>query len=172
MFFPPAVMMSSFLRPVIVRNPSSSRVPMSLVWKVSRAEATTATTYVAQPDAGVVVVTITRYILVPTQYDAVLAHHGCAGRVRFAGVLCHADVLEHMAEADLLIAPSVIAKDGDRESGLVVVKEAAARSVPTIGTRHGGIPEIIDDERTGFLVAAVGEHLAGCVEYGRTVFHD
>jgi glycosyltransferase involved in cell wall biosynthesis len=96
-----------------------------------------------------------------SEYDAVLAHHGCAGRVRFAGVLCHADVLEHMAEADLLIAPSVIAKDGDRESGLVVVKEAAARSVPTIGTRHGGIPEIIDDERTGFLVA---EHDADAIE--------
>jgi glycosyltransferase involved in cell wall biosynthesis len=95
------------------------------------------------------------------EYDAVLARHGCADRVSFAGVLRHAEVLEHMAQADLLLAPSVVAEDGDRESGLVVVKEAAARSVPTIGTRHGGIPEIIDDERTGFLVA---EHDADAIE--------
>jgi hypothetical protein len=31
-FFPPAVMISSFLRPVIRRKPSSSSEPMSPVW--------------------------------------------------------------------------------------------------------------------------------------------
>jgi glycosyltransferase involved in cell wall biosynthesis len=87
------------------------------------------------------------------EYDAILARHGCAERVSFAGVLQHAQVLEAMADADLLIAPSVIADNGDRESGLIVVKEAAARSVPTIGTYHGGIPEIIDDAKTGYLVS-------------------
>lgn len=87
------------------------------------------------------------------EYEAILTRHGCQDRVSFVGVLPHAQVLERMEAADLLLAPSVIARDGDRESGLIVVKEAAARGVPTIGSRHGGIPEIIDDERTGFLVA-------------------
>ena len=47
---------------------------------------------------------------------------------------------------------SVVAANGDRESGILVAKEAGARYVPVIGTYHGGIPEIIDDEKTGFLV--------------------
>lgn len=34
----------------------------------------------------------------------------------------------------------------------MVVKEAVACGIPTIGTLHGGIPEIIENERTGFLV--------------------
>jgi len=32
MFLPPAVMMMSFLRPVILRKPSESNSPMSPVW--------------------------------------------------------------------------------------------------------------------------------------------
>jgi colanic acid/amylovoran biosynthesis glycosyltransferase len=34
----------------------------------------------------------------------------------------------------------------------MVVKEACAAGVVPIGTLHGGIPEIIEDGRTGFLV--------------------
>ena len=33
------------------------------------------------------------------------------------------------------------------------MKEASACGVVPIGTRHGGIPEIIDDSRSGYLVA-------------------
>jgi colanic acid/amylovoran biosynthesis glycosyltransferase len=44
-------------------------------------------------------------------------------------------------------------RHGNRESGLIVVKEASACATVPIGTRHGGIPEIIDDGVTGFLVA-------------------
>jgi colanic acid/amylovoran biosynthesis glycosyltransferase len=45
-----------------------------------------------------------------------------------------------------------VAANGDRESGLLVVREAGAAGVPVIGTLHGGIPESIDDGRTGYLV--------------------
>jgi colanic acid/amylovoran biosynthesis glycosyltransferase len=34
----------------------------------------------------------------------------------------------------------------------MVVKEASACQAVPIGTRHGGIPEIIEDAQTGFLV--------------------
>jgi colanic acid/amylovoran biosynthesis glycosyltransferase len=53
----------------------------------------------------------------------------------------------------VLLAPSVVARDGDRDSGLIVAKEAAACGVPVLATRHGGLPEIVDDGATGVLVA-------------------
>ena len=46
----------------------------------------------------------------------------------------------------------MVTRIGERESGLIVVKEAAASGVPAVGSVHGGIPEIIDEGVTGFLV--------------------
>jgi colanic acid/amylovoran biosynthesis glycosyltransferase len=66
--------------------------------------------------------------------------------------LAPADVAQLMAESDLLLAPSVVAADGDRESGVIAVKEASAAQLAVIGSLHGGIPEIIDDTSTGYLV--------------------
>lgn len=77
---------------------------------------------------------------------------GVAGRVHFAGAVAPAAVAELLATSHLLLAPSVVDREGNRESGLIVVKEASAAEVVPIGTRHGGIPEIIDDGVTGFLV--------------------
>lgn len=77
---------------------------------------------------------------------------GIAERVRFLGALPHEEVLERMNECAVLLAPSVTTTKGDRESGLIVAKEAAARGIPTVGSRHGGIVEIINDGVTGFLV--------------------
>jgi colanic acid/amylovoran biosynthesis glycosyltransferase len=72
--------------------------------------------------------------------------------VRFAGVLSSAEVAALMADSDVLLAPSVVAADGDRESGVIAVKEASAAQLAVVGTLHGGIPEIIDDRVTGYLV--------------------
>ena len=74
------------------------------------------------------------------------------GSVEFLGVRSSDEVRDAMQAADVLVAPSVTGARGDRESGVIVLKEAAATGLPTIGTRHGGIPEIIDDEVTGYLV--------------------
>jgi len=50
------------------------------------------------------------------------------------------------------MTPSVVTRTHDRDSGIVVAKEGSACEVPVIGTYHGGIPSIIDDGETGFLV--------------------
>ena len=85
-------------------------------------------------------------------YQKVIKRMGIQDRVRFLGIFGHQEVLDKMCEVDIMLAPSVISKNGDRESGILVVKEANARMVPAIGSIHGGIPEIIDDKKTGFLV--------------------
>jgi colanic acid/amylovoran biosynthesis glycosyltransferase len=77
---------------------------------------------------------------------------GVLARVDFVGTQTNEAVARLMSEASVLLAPSVVARDGNRESGLIVVKEAAAAGTVPIGTLHGGIPDSIDDSRTGYLV--------------------
>jgi colanic acid/amylovoran biosynthesis glycosyltransferase len=85
-------------------------------------------------------------------YRTLIRELGIDEQVRLAGVLAPAQVAQLLAQSDVLLAPSVVAKDGDRESGVIVVKEASASELAVLGTRHGGIPEIIDDGVTGYLV--------------------
>jgi colanic acid/amylovoran/stewartan biosynthesis glycosyltransferase WcaL/AmsK/CpsK len=77
---------------------------------------------------------------------------GVADRVDFVGSQTNEAVARSMSRASVLLAPSVVARDGNRESGLIVVKEASAAGTVPIGTLHGGIPDSIEDGRTGYLV--------------------
>lgn len=77
---------------------------------------------------------------------------GLERNVTFTGALSHGDVMTWMRKASMLVLPSITAKTGDAEGLGMVLLEAAVTSVPVIGTRHGGIPEAIIDEHTGFLV--------------------
>ncbi len=90
---------------------------------------------------------------------------GLGSEVSFLGSKSNQEVAELLARASVLLAPSVVARDGNRESGLIVVKEASASGTIPIGTLHGGIPDSIEHGQTGFLVAehdpqAMGRHLA------------
>jgi colanic acid/amylovoran biosynthesis glycosyltransferase len=77
---------------------------------------------------------------------------GIQAQVRFVGEQSNQQVAALLSGARVLLAPSVVARDGNRESGLIVVKEASAVGTVPIGTWHGGIPDSIDDGETGFLV--------------------
>jgi colanic acid/amylovoran biosynthesis glycosyltransferase len=97
-------------------------------------------------------------------YEKLIGKLGLTDRVEMPGPLSHSEVVALINRSSVLVAPSVVAKNLDRESGLIVVKEASACGVPAIGTRHGGIPDIIDHGETGFLVdehdaQTLGEHL-------------
>lgn len=77
---------------------------------------------------------------------------GFAERISFLGAKPHAEVLSWMQRAAMVVVPSVKTASG-REEGLgLAMLEAAATSVPSIGTRVGGIPEGIIEGETGFLV--------------------
>jgi glycosyltransferase involved in cell wall biosynthesis len=73
-------------------------------------------------------------------------------RVEFLGSRPPEEVARWMRRAWLLAAPSVTAKDGDREGLPTVVVEAAAAGLPVVGTRHSGIPEAVLDGSSGLLV--------------------
>ena len=77
---------------------------------------------------------------------------GLAERIAFLGAKPHEQVLGWMRRAAMLVLPSIKTESG-REEGLgMVMLEAAASSVPGIGTRVGGIAEGIEEGVTGFLV--------------------
>lgn len=77
---------------------------------------------------------------------------GFAERISFLGACPHAEVLDWMQRAAMVVLPSVRTQSG-REEGLgLVLLEAAASGVPGIGTRIGGISEGIVEGETGFLV--------------------
>jgi glycosyltransferase involved in cell wall biosynthesis len=71
---------------------------------------------------------------------------GVSERFRFLGWQSQDDLLKLYAQADIFVMPSLTEAFG------VVFLEAMASGLPVIGTRVGGIPEIIDDGRNGMLV--------------------
>ena len=77
---------------------------------------------------------------------------GLETRISFLGALPHAQVLEWMRKATMLVLPSVRTASGRVEGLGMVCLEAAATGVPVVGSRIGGIPEGVIDGRTGFLV--------------------
>jgi glycogen synthase len=67
-------------------------------------------------------------------------------RVTFAGALNDEAVTEHLQTADVFVAPSLY-----ESFGLIFI-EAMRWGTPVIGTKVGGIPEIVSDMETGLLV--------------------
>ena len=72
--------------------------------------------------------------------------------LRFMGWRNVDEVAEAMVEADLFMAPSVTAEDGDMEGMPLVIAEAMSTGLPVIGTRHSGIPEAVHDGENGIVV--------------------
>lgn len=63
-----------------------------------------------------------------------------------------AEIVEILNDCHLFIAPSVTADDGNQDAPINVLKEAMAMGIPVISTTHGGIPELVEDGVSGFLV--------------------
>jgi glycosyltransferase involved in cell wall biosynthesis len=74
-------------------------------------------------------------------------------RYRFLGTQPVAVVKQWMNRAYLLCNPSKKALNGDCEGLGMVFIEAQAMGLPVVSTRHGGIPEAIQEGKTGFLVS-------------------
>jgi colanic acid/amylovoran biosynthesis glycosyltransferase len=73
-------------------------------------------------------------------------------RVFLLGERTHDEIVEHLARSSFLVAPSVTAADGDQEGIPNTLKEAMAAGLPVVTTRHAGIPELVEDGVSGYLV--------------------
>ena len=91
--------------------------------------------------------------------------YGLSDRVVLAGRMTTDDVARELADADVLVAPSVPTKGGKREGIPVVLMEAMATGLPVVASDLSGIPELVTDGLSGLLVppgdaAALADALA------------
>lgn len=87
-----------------------------------------------------------------------------ADRVRFPGFVSAPELPRFLASQDVFVLASVTAADGDKEGTPTVLMEAQAMGLPVVATRHGGIADVVEDEKGGYLVdegdaSALGERL-------------
>ena len=55
-------------------------------------------------------------------------------------------------DADVFLLPSVTGADGDMEGIPVALMEAMAVGIPVVSTLHSGIPELVEADKSGWLV--------------------
>ncbi|MHC4397189.1 MAG: glycosyltransferase family 4 protein [Planctomycetota bacterium] len=77
---------------------------------------------------------------------------GLASKVQLAGWLDHSCVLKLIGQAEILIVPSVIDADGDRDGLPNVILEAYSVGTSVIASNLAGISEAVINEKTGLLV--------------------
>ncbi len=73
-------------------------------------------------------------------------------RVRLTGPLPQNDVRRIIGQSAMLVAPCVVAEDGNRDGLPTVITEALALGTPCISTAVTGIPEIVRNQETGIIV--------------------
>ena len=79
--------------------------------------------------------------------EALAERLGLGGRVRFVGRLESDAVAQHMAAADVVVFPTLLA-----EAGPLVVAQALATGTPVVASRIGAVPEMLADGESGLLV--------------------
>lgn len=86
------------------------------------------------------------------ELQALARELGVEEGVRLAGFLSQAELREEFARADIFLHPSQLGRDGNQEGVPNAMLEAMASGLPVFATRHGGIPEAIDDGVSGVLL--------------------
>ncbi|MFH0255803.1 glycosyltransferase [Vibrio rumoiensis] len=81
-----------------------------------------------------------------------------SGYINLLGRQSRSVVKQYLDEADVFLLPSVRAKDGDMEGVPVSLMEAMSKGLLVVSTYHSGIPELIENGKSGFLVGESQVH--------------
>ena len=77
---------------------------------------------------------------------------GLENNIILLGALERKEIIKHLQSAFLFVQHSIIATNGDSEGTPVGIIEAMAAGLPLVSTRHAGIPDVVIENETGFLV--------------------
>jgi glycosyltransferase involved in cell wall biosynthesis len=77
---------------------------------------------------------------------------GLEGAFVFHGPLARPSVARLLALADVIVQPSVPTRRGSREGIPVSLMEGMACGLPAVASRISGIPELVEDGESGYLV--------------------
>jgi len=77
---------------------------------------------------------------------------GLEGTIQFCRFVPHDELRKAYLNSDILVVPSVLAADGDRDGVPNVILEAMAACLPVVATNAGAISEVIDHRRTGIML--------------------
>ena len=72
--------------------------------------------------------------------------------VLLPGALSQEEFSYYLQNSLAFVQHSITAINGDQEGTPVAILEASAAGLPVISTKHAGIPDVIIDGETGFLV--------------------
>lgn len=84
--------------------------------------------------------------------EALAAQLGVSEYVHFTGFLSQPDLLELYHRCHVFLHPSEMPADENQEGIPNSILEAMATGMPVLATKHGGIPEAVEEGRCGALV--------------------
>jgi colanic acid/amylovoran biosynthesis glycosyltransferase len=73
-------------------------------------------------------------------------------QIKLLGWKQQQEIIRMMENSTLVLAPSVTSHSGDCEGIPVCLMESMAKGLPVVSTYHSGIPELIEDGRSGYLL--------------------
>jgi colanic acid/amylovoran biosynthesis glycosyltransferase len=105
-----------------------------------------------------------------TKLESLSIKLGVHENVKIIGAVEQREVLNLYQQCHIFCLPSVTSSNGDQEGIPVVLMEAQALGIPVISTFHTGIPEVVFDGKSGFLVPekdvdALAEKLEYLIEH-------
>lgn len=86
------------------------------------------------------------------ELDGFIRELNAEDRIKILGWKSQDEIIKLMDNAHIYLAPSITASDGGKEGIPVAIMEAMAQGIPVLSTFHSGIPELIEDGKSGLLV--------------------
>ena len=95
-----------------------------------------------------------------------IKEHDLLDTVELLGSIPHQETIEHYKNAFAFVLPCIVEDDGNRDGIPNVIAEAMAMELPVVSTNVSGIPELVEDGKTGIVIPEKNPtELAKSLEY-------